>query len=286
MECHEAKNRIGMYLDDELSPESAEQLRAHLARCSDCTHALTEHQAWAAALRRADPATNASAPPELWKVIVSRLDCGTCPARRKSSGMIAFWRKPLAIAASLALLVGVAAFTAVFLSGGAEIAQASTVDYTILLNGLTGQVDAAIDQFLNYYHAEPIPAERARAAAPALSYRVPPDLPGGFALQQAYRLRFGELPGVAAIYRRDAEPLVVFFHPSAHSDHSGRYQEMPCIVGTHEGVQIQVGRWRLMHFMDKTTCHCVLTRMAPGDPLGELVKSVVPSFATSSVHQH
>ncbi len=93
------------------------------------------------------------------------------------------------------------------------MAEAAYVDYTVLLDGLTDRVDAAIERFLKYYDAEPTPAEDTPGAAPALSFAVPPKLPGGFDLRQAYRLKFGHAPGVAAIYDHGEEPLVVFFHP-------------------------------------------------------------------------
>jgi hypothetical protein len=171
-------------------------------------------------------------------------------------------------------------------SSSTETAQANAVDYALLLSGLQGGVDGAIDRFLGHYHAEPVTPEQAHAGAPSLDFAIPPELPGGFAMEQAYRVQFGHSAGAAALYRREAEPLLIFFHSNAHSDLSGTYQEKECVIGNHEGIQIQVGSWRLMHFTTRTTCHCVLTTMDPGPELEDLVRAVALDLPNPDSHEH
>lgn len=277
MDCAEVQERTGAYLDGELPEDLAVQLRGHAGRCAACSRELEQQRAFIAAVVRADPGDGASAPATLWEAVELKLD-RTAPHHDSAvPGVIRLLRKPLAIAASLALLVGAAVFIGILLSGGAHPAHAGTLDFTVLLDELGGSVDAAIERFLSHYEAEPIPAEAAPAAAPALSFAVPSMLPGGFALRQAYRLNFGDAPGVAAVYDRAEEPLLVFFHGIMHHDHSGTYEQSPCIVEDRHGHQVQVGDWRLMHFKGETTCHCVLTRLVPeSEILPEILRIIAP----------
>lgn len=287
MECREVQERIGAYLDGALPRDVAAELRRHVDTCAACAHMLETERDLISRFVSVDPAAGASAPQGLWPAIESGLDTRVDRPQRGKAALVSFFRKPLAIAASLILFLGVATTTVLIFSQSAPVAQAAHVDYTILLDGLSDRVDAAIEKFLTYYDAEPIPAAETQAAAPALSFAVPPDLPGGFVLRQAYRLRFGEAPGVAAVYDRGEEPLVVFFHPTINNEQSGGYQEMPCIVGERHGHQVQVGDWRLMHLMDPTTCHCVLTKLNPDSgTLAEIVRIVAPDYETRAHHHY
>jgi hypothetical protein len=286
MECREAQERIGAYLDGELPQDVADDLRRHVAGCDACARALQKQEELIRALVAVDPAGGISAPPNLWQAVEARLDSPADAPRRETHRLISFFRKPLAIAASIAVFLGVGTFTVLMLTESAQVAEATQVDYTVLLDGLSGRVDAAIERFLAYYDAQPIPASEAHAAAPALSFAVPPRLPGDFVLRQAYRVRFGEAPGVAAVYERGEEPLVVFFHPTVDGEKCGTYRQRPCIIGERHGHQVQVGDWRLLHFMDPTTCHCVLTKLGPGSrDLSEIVHIVAPDYA-SPADQH
>lgn len=279
MDCREAQTLMGAHLDGELPETESTELHAHIASCAVCAEELNQQEQIVATISAADPARQANAPAELWSAVQARLEGRQRASEVKPPGWL--FRRPMALAASLALIVGAGSFIGILLTGSVEQAHASSIDYSILLDGLTGRVDVAIEKFLSYYDAKPIPAEQAQDAAPDLSYGVPPRLPADFELQQAYRLKFGDSRGAAAVYRRGDEPLVVFFHPTADDRHSGEYKEMSCIVGEHHGHQVQVGEWRLLHFMGETTCHCVLTSLDPnGDDLSRLVPLIAPDFAT------
>jgi hypothetical protein len=287
MNCREAQEQIGAHLDGELPQKKSEDLRQHIAGCAACARELQAQQDVIRSLAGVDPAVSASAPPGLWGAVEPRLVEMEIRSAREHGRLFTFFRKPLAIAASIVLFFGVATSTVLIFTQSAEVVEAAQIDYTLLLDGLPDRVDSAIERFLSYYDARPIPAADTNAAAPALSFAVPPDLPAGFHLRQAYRVQFGKAPGVAAVYDHGDEPLVVFFHPTVDDEKSGQYREMPCVVGERHGHQVEVGDWRLMHFMDRTTCHCVLTKLDPESPeLAEIVHTVAPDYAPGAGHAH
>jgi len=83
---------------------------------------------------------------------------------------------------------------------------------------------------------------------------------------------------VAAIYRRGNEPLVVLFHPPVDLTNLGVHRQSHCVVGGRFGHKVEVGPWRLIHFTDPTTCHCLLSRLDAGPELLEVMAAIAPSF--------
>jgi mycothiol system anti-sigma-R factor len=71
MECEEVLVRLWEYLDEELAPEEAEGVRAHLKGCSGCYPAYCCQRALIQLLAR--QRTNCSAPPALVTAVIVHL---------------------------------------------------------------------------------------------------------------------------------------------------------------------------------------------------------------------
>lgn len=277
MNCTIARETIGPYLDGELMPETRTELEAHLQACPTCAAELQAQRDLFAELDRFRPAAEARPPAELWTAVADRLDAPQ--PTRHAARFIRLWRRPLAAAASLALLIGMGVFAAVWLNSSATPALAEVVDYDLLLENLAGDVDAAVDRFLTYYKAEPVSVEGAGGFAPKLSFALPQELPGGYRLIQAYRLQFGKSPGIAARYRSNTDPLVVFFHPPMSKTPMGIHRDSPCAVACQHAHRVEVGPWHLVHFTDPTTCHCVLSKLDMDAELPAVLAAIAPRFA-------
>ncbi|GMU20794.1 MAG: hypothetical protein AMXMBFR13_08900 [Phycisphaerae bacterium] len=277
MNCENIKDRLGAYLDGELAPHDMAAVEDHVASCASCETALTGLRRLIDQLAAADDLETAQAPADAWDQIDQRLTEPLKPALSRGPWAWRLARKPLAAAASLALLVGIATSVSVWLNSTAQTAQAAAVDYSVLLDGLGTDVNAAVQKFLRHYHARPLTAESVRSAAPNLGFRLPAELPGEFRRGQIYSLDFGGIRGVAAEYRRGDEPLFVFFHPPVDQTRLGVHSESHCHVAGREGHRVEVGPWRLVHFTDPTTCHCLLSRLDEPD-LTAVLQSVALRF--------
>lgn len=277
MDCRLTCEQIGAYVDGELSSEQAAELEGHTQRCPQCHAEVERVRALVAGLEgAARDDQGVEAPPELWSAIENRLVAGeerSVPAR-----ILHFPRRLVAIAASLAFIAGATAFVGFWMGPGIATAHATVIDYSVLLDGLADDVDGAVERFLKHYKAKPIPVDKASSAAPDLSFDLPSELPGGYRLEQAYSMMFGDSPGVAARYRRGDEPLMVFFHPPV-SQRMGVHRQSHCIVGGHEGHRVEVGAWQLLHFTDPSTCHCLLSNLQDESDLAAVMGRIAPRFS-------
>ena len=137
------------------------------------------------------------------------------------------------------------------------------------------------------YGAQELTPTQTKQHAPDLNFEVPETLPGGFRLKSAYGLRIQDAPGIAAEYSRDGEFLGVIFHSPVHREDYGTHKDSPCVIGKHRGHKVEVGPWKLMHFTDLTTCHCVLSRLMEDGELPAIVAAVAPDLHTDSrQHDH
>lgn len=184
-------------------------------------------------------------------------------------------------AASIAIVIGGGVLAGLWFASGTDVAKADEINFALLLDGLAADVDGAFAKFLEFHRAEPIAAEAASAAAPGLRFALPRELPGGFQLQQAYRFQLGTEVGLAASYHRGREPMLVFFHRPTNKEHHGIRTETSCVVEGHEVHTVEVGPWRLAHFTDPTTCHCVLSTLNLETELPAVFAAVAPDFKTA-----
>ncbi len=283
MICENVTEQLGLYVDGELSPAALGDVEAHLATCSSCQTELKELRDMAAGF--AGPA-DVPVPEALWASIEERLDAelhdppAVSALHQKTPTARPMWyrRGPVALAAVLALAIGLGMYGLVWTQPSAAAAH---VDYSVLLDALPLDAQKAFRKFLEFYDArEGSPAE-ARRYAPDLDFAVPETLPGGFHLESVYLLRFGDLPGVAAGYERDGEFLGAVFHRPIHKENFGPHKNYPCMVGRHEGHKVSVGEWKLVHLMDPTTCHCVLSRLDEEKELPAVMAAVAPNFPDS-----
>jgi hypothetical protein len=271
MNCETAREQLGAYADGELSAEQSAEVERHTRICPACTDELRElHEV----IGQLAGASRPQPPPQLWSLIEQRLE----KASSRPETHTLWARRPLMAAASIAILVGAGVLTGVWLRSGAQVAKADEVNFALLLDGLATDVDSSFARFLQYHQAEPIAAQTARAAAPGLRFDVPQTLPEGFRLQQVYRFPLGTQVGIAACYKRGSEPLIVFFHRPTNKEHFGIRTEMSCQVEGRELHTVEVGAWRLVHYTDPTTCHCVLSRLDLEKELPAVFTAIAPGF--------
>lgn len=276
MACEEIRDVLGRYVDDEASLALRGQIEAHVADCFPCSQELAEVRQLAASLAEAPPVT---VPSTLWTAIEERLSAPVV-VRPFFLSMLRS-RAAIAVAASIVGVVGLGLFSLPW-GGDRSQARAATVDFSILLDGLQHDAVAAFDKFMSQYGAVVAKPDDAKRYAPRLSFDLPQTLPGGFELQTAYLLRFGEAPGVAARYERDGEFLGVVFHAPVLKEHFGTHKDRACIMGRHRGHAVPVGDWTLVHLTDATTCHCVLSRLNETSELPAVMSAVAPFSAATS----
>lgn len=273
-DCTDMKDKLGPYVDNELSSVEADRIRTHLAECDRCREEVVSLRDLAAAIAR-EPAPDA--PPGLWLAIEQAISKEAAPAGRPAYRRL--WFRPWRVAAALAIAAGIGAFL-LPLRITEKAAQASTIDFGVILDALALDPQEAFSRFLTRYHGVELGPGQAHSFAPDLDFDVPAVLPGGFQRRAVYALRFGPHPGIAARYDRSGEFLATVFHPPVHPRQFGTHQDYPCVIGNHHGREIAVGEWRLVHITDRTTCHCILSRLN-GTELRSVVAAVVPTIGSA-----
>ncbi len=286
MICQKVTEQLGPFLDAELPEAVRGDVEAHLATCDSCRAELEAIRATTAQL--ASPPT-AGVPETLWTAIEQRLvseqrvQARTEPQHRRALLTRRTWlrRVPLALAAVFVVAVGLRILGPMWTGSSVH---ASTVDFSVLLNALPRDAREAFSKFLTHYDAKESSPAEARRFAPDLSFDVPKNLPGGFQRQNVYVLRFGDLAGVAVTYDRGGEFLGAVFHRPVNKEHFGPHRDYPCVVGKHEGHKVSVGEWKLVHLMDPTTCHCVLSRLDEQTELPDVMSAVAPGIRPGAGH--
>ncbi len=280
MTCDEVRRQLGALIDGELSPDLRLDIEPHLAGCEACAAELDELRGLASGL--ALPSV-AGVPSELWASIERGLDGERTELLRRSPGVRRMARLPWALAAVVTLAVGLGL---VGLLRNDSSARASSIDFTLLLDALPHDAKQAFTKFVSHYDAKEASPEDAKLFAPDLNFEVPEELPGGFRRGSVYVLHFGELAGVAATYDRDGEFLGVVFHRPVHTGHCKPHKDYPCVAGHQEGHKVSVGQWRLVHLMDPTTCHCVLSRLNEQTELPPIMSAVAPPLPSGDGGRH
>lgn len=282
MNCTRIANLIGPYIDEELSAALRHEVDMHVGQCPRCWEevtALTE-------LARDLAAPRAESVPEgLWAAIENRLPPSSFATSRPKV-LVPFWRIPATLAASILLLVGVVSvvFDQFDKHGGS--AQAASIDFGILLDALRFNPSEAFEKFLARYDARPMEPIDIKKYAARLNFDMPQTLPGGFQLQSAYALRFGDGPGAAGTYARQGDFLAVIFHPPVKKEDFGTHRDYSCVIGEHRGHKVEVDGWRLVHLTDATTCHCVLSKLDEQTELPAILTAVAPGSASANEGHH
>jgi len=276
MSCEKVRNLLGPYVDGEAAPDARREVEAHVSDCYTCSEEFEHIRKLAVSLGRF---RTGSVPSELWTTIEHRLDNQS--RVRSFFPSVVRSRSLLAIAASIVVVIGLGLFG---LPWGRDSSQvhAESVDFAVLLDGLQHDAVAAFDKFLTQYKAVVTTPEEAKRNAFGLNFDLPLTLPGGFELQTAYVLRFGEAPGVAARYDRGGEFLGVVFHAPVLKEHFGTHKDRACVVGKHRGHSVPVGDWSLVHLTDPTTCHCVLSRLNESTELPAVMAALAPLYAPTT----
>lgn len=272
MTCNEIREWLGPYVDEAATPAERRSVDGHVAECAACARELAALRETVQLLSR--PAV-VQVPTELWATIEQRLDAPQ--GRRRPSVMFSF-RWLAAVAAVVAIAVGLGLFALPWVPDGVKQAQAAQIDFGVLLDGLHANPEKAFDTFLDRYSAKPVSAAEAKQCGCGcqLNFDIPEVLPGGFRFVSSYTLQFGEKHGVAARYMRDGELLGLLFHQPILKEQFGTHADRDCIVGQHRGHAVEVGGWSLVHLTDATTCHCVLSRLNQETELPAIMAVIAP----------
>ena len=278
MTCDGIRERLGAYLDGEVSSEEGARVREHLGACTACSAELEDLRLLANGLVAGG---RAAVPQELWPSIENRLDRNAAGfgSVRRLWARSPFARR-FAAAALFALAVGAIGFG---LFPWDRAASATEIDFSVLLDGLSFDVDAAFTQFVEQHSGEESSIEQAMQFASALNFAIPPELPGGFRLKAVFILRIGAQPGVATRYDREGEFLAAIFHPPVRKEDFGSHKDYECVVGQHRGHAVSVGQWTMVHVTDPTTCHCVLSRLNQSE-LPPILRAVAPDSTANHAH--
>jgi hypothetical protein len=271
--CKDIRGQLGRYLDGEMHADVRAVLEVHLGECPSCQNELSSLRTVIAALTHGPPIEVSAA---LWPAIEKRLN----DSARPSSG-VSQLRRPRLLQgpwAAVATIGVAAALMLAVLSQWSTPARASAIDFSVLLDTLPLDASGAFQKFLARHDGAPIAAEEARRRAAALNFAIPEELPGGFVRREVYLLRFGDHPGVAAVYDRAGEFLAAIFHRPVAQEDFGSHKDYPCVVGKHRGHKVRVGEWQLVHVTDPTTCHCVLSRLDEEGELPAILSAVAPGF--------
>lgn len=279
--CEGKKSQIGRFLDHELPANERAGLRSHLEDCEACRVELESLQDLTATI---SGSADVIVPTDLWNSIERRL----YPENQRPAAHAATWHRVLrsrrwALAASLAFVVGLGMFG---LSLVDSPAQASSINFGILLDALPLDAQKAFRKFVLLYDAQPGSPLEAREFAPSLDFDTPKTLPGGFQLQNVYLLRFGDRPGVAASYVRGDDFLGAIFHTPVEKEDFGTHKDYPCVVGKHHGHKVEVGEWKMIHLTTSTTCHCVLSQLDEVSEIPAVMAAVAPGASATHGHEH
>lgn len=280
MACRPFNQWIGPYVDGELPAADREGLEDHLKSCAACRQELARQRDLASKLSVRAAVT---LPDALWPAIERRLAKTDAPPGRRCVRPVRMRRTPLALAAALVMAVGLGLFGAAW---SETRAQASPLNFGVLLDALPLDAPKAFRKFLVYYSARELAPVNAKIFAPELNFELPETLPGGFRLDTVYGMHFGSEPGIAARYLRNGEFMAAIFHRPVQQEDFGTHRDRPCVIGQHRGHKVQVGEWKLVHLTDPTTCHCVLSRLDEETELPEVLAAVAPDSSPSAAHQH
>lgn len=278
--CEKIEKELGCYVDGELTETRRSAVEAHLESCSKCRAEVGELRELAIGIAGTVPPV---APDAVWEGIERRLGQPADPAAQsgRSARSLRLRGVPWAIAAVVVLAVGLGWFG---LSSSDTSAQASTVDFGVLLEALPLDANKAFQRFLVRYGGKPTTPIAAKRIAPDLDFDTPPELPGGFKLRSVFQLRIGNATGIAASYDRDGEFLAVVFHPPMKHEKFGTHQDYPCVIGKHCGHKVQVGDWKLVHLTDATTCHCLLSKLDEKSEMPEVMSAIAPNSRNRFEH--
>ncbi len=279
--CEDYKLQIGRFLDNELTPDVRADVTEHLQTCSACNLELESLQELTLGI---SDSSEVSVPSDLWDSIECRLGADADrSAKRAVMNYRPFRTRRWALAASLVFVVGLGMLGVSLMDNSAE---ASTINFSVLLDGLPLDAQKAFRKFLTLYDAQPGSPPDAKKFASSLDFETPPTLPGGFHLDSVYLLQFGDNPGVAASYIRGDEFLATIFHAPVTNENFGTHKDYDCVVGKHHGHKVKVGSWKMVHLTDPTTCHCVLSQLDEASELPAVMAAVAPRASTANVHGH
>ena len=286
MTCDTHREQLGLYVDGELGADEIADVEGHLAYCADCAAELSALRDIA---RDLGPQDEIAVPETLWSAIDARLSEPAKPAVRFSPASPAApgrrLRGPLwALAAVVTLAIGLGIIGSSLTGSKVE---ASAVDFSELLDAVEVDPQAAFQTFIRTYAGRPASSAEAKRYARELNFDIPEVLPSGFKLGEVYLLEFGGSPGIAASYYREDEFLAAIFHQPAKEVSRCTHKNCKCMIGKNGTCKCKhrAGRWKMVNTTDRSTCHCVLSRLDEEKEVPAILRAVAPD-STSVNHNH
>jgi hypothetical protein len=229
MNCESARAQLSAYFDQEMEPDAAADLRAHLARCASCADRLAEFAELSAL---ASDIGDLKVPQRVWTEIEASLS-----GRGQSSPINAkqplSW-EPSKVALAAMVLVGV------------SLALAGYWTWRSLDPHV--QMAAIFDQYLGEFREHPQQAQevlRVRYAGRPLNLQVansgtfvpnaPQELPAGFARVETYELDMPCCKCTQTIYRNSAGDILALFEHT--DDQRAWFGDRPVIDAQCHGQQ-------------------------------------------------
>jgi anti-sigma factor (TIGR02949 family) len=294
MNCPDVTEKLGTYLDGELSAQDAEAVHAHLAECEGCRTQFDELQALVEPLQAS---RSAKAPPELWDAIEVRLDAEEpvtipIPAARAepgdrgvdvvtpTGGRTGSRRRirPFLMAAAVLLPIGLAAFFLHLSSSQPAYAEEAVIDFRPLLAGIETDYDAAMADFLAHHKAQPMGLTE---AGQHLHVRVHPrdPMPEGLVLKETHLLTLGKKRGLFFQFSGPQGKLVISQCPVGVKKQHGEHHCLPCQIGSRPNAEaVLVGSWRLVHLPSEKGCICILSTIHQDDDLARILEALQIEF--------
>ena len=226
MNCESARELLSAYFDQELAPEAAAEVSAHLSCCDGCTHHLIEFEelsALAGDLRQPE------VPPGVWSAIEPSLPTGQ---RQAHQGPMTSWRRTPIRAAIAATPVLCASFARAAWVGRALHPH---VQMTAVFNQYLGELQTHPEQAHEVlrikYDGRPLDSGAVRPGQ--FTPNAPQALPHGFTRLGTYVLDMPCCTCTQTIYKNTAGDVLALFE---HSENQRMwFGDRPVIEATCDG---------------------------------------------------
>jgi len=274
------RQRIGPWLDGELSPDDAAEVERALNADPALTAEAEEMRSLTYQIAQI-PQVMVAVPP--WSQLEAKLDqahldqahvdqahvdtADRAPADGRS--VIGWIRRHAQLVA--AACIGLVLIGALSVGYFPRNTYAGTVDFGPLLSAQDSTLDAGLADFLQSVNAEPV----AVPSRDELHFDPLGPMAQGRELVKAYRFFVAGKPAYCMVYQGAGPGVVIIqcppgiqkLHGKWHCDHG--YD-----LGTHREHMVEMGTWRLAHLERPGFCVCVFSTLQPKSELPVLVAAL------------
>ncbi len=229
MNCESARELLSAYFDQEVAPEAASAVSAHVASCEECARRLAEFEELselAANLRQPE------VPPGVWSAIESSLPI---EHRQQTRNRMAWWfRRPSRVVLAATLLLGTSLALLAFWEWRSTDPH---VQMTAVFDQYLGEFQQNPEQAQEIlrirYDGRPVSSRAVRAGR--FSPNAPIDLPNGFTRMDTYVLDMPCCTCTQTTYKNATGEMLALFE---HSENQRMwFGERPIIEAQCHGRQ-------------------------------------------------